>query len=225
MNPSSIAIIVIIAISAAVFGGIVLLGSPGRTPAMPPVVSDTLTRIPGILNLPGFGSRVPQAPNQTFGGGQTPLGTGGLDVVVEKNELPAPAIPPAPEPSQLPRPGIRVPTPSRMSTPAFMPTPAPQAQPVQQIPAPSSVPAARSQTAVAAVSVFTAIPQLGVLRTQMVQEGVIGSNEFVRIKNNTDMEQFMLKLVEWQAKKASSTPEQIQDALDRIKKAYDQVRR
>jgi len=79
-------------------------------------------------------------------------------------------------------------------------------------------------SAAAAFSVFVASPQLRDLRTKMVQEGVIQESEFSKVNNNSDMEQFLLKLVEWQAKKASSTPVQIQDARDRITKAYDQFR-
>lgn len=224
MNPSPLAILLIIAISTAVFGGIVFFGLPGRPSSAPPVVSGTLSRIPDILNLPGFGNQNRQAPSRTGSGGTIFGQTNSPDIVVEKNELPSPAIPAAPAPSQLPKPGIRAPESFKISTPASMlprsQTPAPQPQPIPQpVPAPTPLP----QTAAASFSVFKTSPQLGALRTQMVEEGIIGSNEFTRIKNNADMEQFMLKLVEWQARKASSTEDQIQDALDRIKKAYNQI--
>lgn len=228
MNSSSIAILAIITVSALVFGGIVFFGLPGRPPSAPPVVSGTLSRIPDILNLPGFGNQNRQAPGQAGSGGTIFGQTNSPDIVVEKNELPSPAIPSAPAPSQLPKPGIRAPESIKISTPASMlprpQTPAPQPQPIPQ-PVPASPTVSSGQPAAASFSVFKASPQLGALRTQMVQEGVIGSNEFTRIKNNADMEAFMFKLVEWQARKASSTEEQVQDALDRIRKAYNQIRR
>ncbi len=229
MNPSPLAILVIIAISAAVFGGIIFFGLRGAAPVTLPAVPGTIVRVPDILNLPGFGNNQNrQAPSQNTGGGSTaPIlpGASGRDVVVEKSELPFPVIPAAPAPSRLPGQSIQIPPSFKTSTPPFAVFSSPQPNP---IPAPTPVPApitsAPRQTAATPFSVFKASPQLRVFREQMIQEGVIGNKEFTQINNNKDAEAFMLKLVEWQARKASSTPEQIQDALDRIKKAYSQLR-
>lgn len=218
MNSSPLAILLIIAISAAVFGGIVFFGLKSGTGTTPPspVTTGTRVRIPDILNLPGFRSDQAKPTNAL-----QPPQTSNADVVVEKSELPSPTLPVAPSQSQPPRQKIQMPTPPRMSTPVFIPVPQPQ-----PIPQPVPAPALSSQTAaIASFSVFTSSPQLRDLRTKMVQEGVIQETEFGKINNNRDMEQFLLKMVEWQARKAGSTDAQIQDALDRIRKAYDQVKR
>lgn len=221
MNSSPLAILLIIAVSAAVFGGIVFFGLRDTTVTVPssPVTTGTTVRIPDILNLPGFRSirdqpaRAPQ-----------PLPPSGADVVVERNELPSPILPGVPVPSQQPKfsTPIQI-VPSRQTRPGFFSTPSPLPVPV---PRPVSVFSQQPLQAsgVASFSVLNVSPQLRDFRAQMVQEGVIANTEFVRINNNADMEQFILKLVEWQAIKASSTPEQIQDARDRITKAYDQIR-
>jgi hypothetical protein len=222
MNPSSLAIILIIAISAAVFGGIVFFGlrAPAPVPTGGPVTTGTTVRVPDILNLPGFGgARTPQIPGAQPDGEKI-LETTRPDVVVQRNELPAPVLPTAVPSPRTPQTRIFVPPPSRVPSPARVPQtnvgiPAAPAPPVSLFSLPP-------QPAAASFSVFKASPQLRVFREQMIEEGIIGDGEFTRINNNKDAEAFMLKLVEWQARKASSTPEQIQDALNRITKAYDQ---
>jgi len=237
MNPNPLAILVVIAISAAVFGGIVFFGL--RNPAPPqtggPVIAGTTVRIPDILNLPGFGgARTPQTPG-VEPGGEKISETTRPDVVVETQELPSPILPPSPGPSPLASARNQIlPSPQPQT---FLPAPTPQPQPLTNAtttppiatPPISSFQLGRRPTpsqaaAIASFSVFDVSPQLRDFRTQMVKEGVIKNTEFVKINNNTDMERFLLKLVEWQAQKASSTPEQIQDALDRIRKAYARIK-
>lgn len=221
MNPNSLAILLIIAISAAVFGGIVFFGLRGAAPLPTggPITTGTTVQIPDILNLPGFRGDRPQPANVP-----QPSPKRGPDVVVERSELPSPILPGTP--ASLQQSKFSTPmqiAPSRQTQPksgsVFVPVLKPSSAP-QPVPAPIPLP----QTAAASFSVFSVSPQLKVFREQMVQEGIIGDRDFTRIDNNKDAEAFMLKLVEWQARKASSTPEQIQDALDRIKKAYGQIR-
>lgn len=227
MNSSPLAILVIIAISAAVFGGIIFFGLRGAAPVTLPAVPGTIARVPDILNLPGFGNNQNrQAPRQNTGGGSNaPIlpGASGRDVVVEKSELPSPVIPAAPAPSRLPGQSIQMPPSFKTSTPPSAVFPSPQPKPTPA-PIPAPIAPAPQQTAAAFFSVFKASPQLRVFREQMIQEGVIGNKEFAQINNTKDAEQFMLKLVEWQARKAGSSEDQVQDALDRIKKAYSQLR-
>lgn len=231
MNPSPLAILLIIAIGAAVFGGIVFFGlrGPVSLPTGGPITTGTTMRVPDILNLPGFGNQSRQFSGQSAGGGSNaPISpeTSGPDVVVEKSELPSPVLPGAPALSQQLKfsTPIQI-APSRQTQPRSFSVPPPAQIPQPPpVPQPAPLPVPRPQTAAASFSVFTSSPQLRALRTQMVQEGVIADSEFIRINNNADMETFMLKLVEWQARKAGSADAQIQDALDRIRKAYDQIR-
>lgn len=243
MNPSPLAIVIILTISAAVFGGIVFFGLRGSAPLPVPSVpgvTGTVSRIPDILNLPGFGSRQSKPPMPV-----PPSGTRGADVVVEQSILPEPGIHAPQTPSQSlkdqaplpvsisPTPpgigtsrisaGTRTALPESPSGPAIGAAPAVPRQPVPTIPRFSFSPEQQA-TAVSSFLVFNVSPQLRDLRAQMVKDGVIKETEFVKINNNDDMEKFLLKLVEWPAKNGSSTPEQIQDARDRITKAYDQIR-
>lgn len=242
MNLNPIAILVVIAIGAVVFGGIVLFGlHSGTPPAVPgPVTMGTTVHVPDILNLPGFGSRQNQpSGNQSAGGGSGGLGqSGGASspgVVVERNELPTPLLPAAPAPSQQPRSsgGVApqsqarpVPAPLPQSTAALPSglTPSPQATTSATLPSVPKQPTPSQAAAIASFSVFDASPQMRDFRSQMVKDGAIKSYEFARINNNSDMEAFLLKLVEWKGKQASSTPAQIQDARDRIIKAYGHLR-
>lgn len=73
-------------------------------------------------------------------------------------------------------------------------------------------------------SVFDVSPQLKSFREQMIKEGVIKADEFMKINNNTDMEQFLLKMVAWKAKGAGATNEQIQGSLASISNAYSRLR-
>ncbi|MBI3442645.1 MAG: hypothetical protein HY007_02675 [Candidatus Sungbacteria bacterium] len=237
MNPNPLAIVIIIAIGALVFGGIVLFGLHGRAPAIAPSspgITGTVSRIPDILNLPGFGNRPTNPGANRSPSTPASQGTPGPDVVVETHTLPPPILPLPPSQSLVP--GARnqvLPTP-RPQTPLSGQTP--QSRPLSNASKPlpratSSVPilvpkqpTPSQAAAIAAFSVFDVSPQLRDFRAQMVQEGVIKDTEFIKINNNRDMEQFLLKLVEWKGKQASSTPAQMQDSRDRITKAYDQIR-
>lgn len=231
MNLNPLAILVVIAIGAAVFGGIILFGlRGGMPPAAPsPVASGTISRVPDILNLPGFGNLQNQpSGNQNVGASNGPGPSGsasasGPDVVVERSELPTPLLPAAPAPAQQPRSSAAALPQSTTARPTSS-VASPQATTSIAFPSVPKQPAPSQTAVVNSFSVFDASPQLRDFRAQMVRDGAIKSYEFARISNNSDMEAFLLRLVEWRGKQASSTPAQIQDARDRITRAYDQIK-
>lgn len=180
-------------------------------------------------------------------------GRRGADIVVEKSELPSPSLPSVLLPAKPANPLIPIPSQSYSGQLPTTRTPMVPSQRAAGTPPPSNVarppssarplgspqlpqattsitlpsvfqkPTPAQAAAIASFSVFDASPELRDFRAQMVKEGVIKDTEFVKINNNNDMEQFLLQLVEWKGKQASSTPAQMQDSRNRIIKAYDRI--
>ena len=131
-------------------------------------------------------------------------------------------LPPTPSSASPRRPELKSETRQLdIPTPPPLPNQTPQSQPTTP---PSS---SRRDPDVAAAlesfSVFNASTELKDFRDAMVQQGIIHADEFVKINTNADMEAFLLKLVAWKAKAAGATAAEIQDAKDRITKAYDAI--
>jgi len=107
-----------------------------------------------------------------------------------------------------------------------LPAPAPRTPRSVALTSPSLVPKISTSTtdAIRVFSVFNTSPQLKSFREQMVKEGAIQASDFVKINNNADMEQFLLKLVAWKAKSAGATDAQIQHSLANISKGFSALR-
>ena len=119
-----------------------------------------------------------------------------------------------------------------------LPTPA-QFEPIRDVPRPTDnlgsaqspilltpSPAVQQNTnaAFSGFSVFKVSEELKILREEMVQGGIIKSNEFVIINNYPDMEKFLLKVVEWKAKQTGAAADEIEKAKNKIIAGYEELR-
>ncbi|MBI3630884.1 MAG: hypothetical protein HY221_00925 [Candidatus Sungbacteria bacterium] len=150
-----------------------------------------------LLPIPIFQRPVPPAKS---GAERTP---------VSKSEVSLPALPAT---SSFGIPVSPAPLPTS-SFSAFLLSLPPELGPVRPyVPSESQQPA------------FSLSPELVSMRTAMIASGTILSTEFSEIKNNDDIEAFLLKMIEWKGIQVGASSADIAASQGRIRAAYDRLK-